>query len=138
MAAQIPQRNWWQRNWKWFVPTLLVVGFALIAGFILLILTFVMSMMKSIEPYRHSVGDARENAAVTAALGEPIQEGWLVGGHFEESGGSGTASLSIPLTGPKGEATLYVEASKSGGQWQYQTEAVELKASGQRIDLQPH
>jgi hypothetical protein len=136
MAGEVAERNWWQRNWKWFVPTIVVVGVGAIVGFVLLIFSFVMTLMKSSEPFRHGLAEARENPAITAALGEPIQEGSMISGNFQESGPTGSASLAIPLSGPKGDATLYVEAHKSAGQWQYQTLVVELKASGQRIDLE--
>jgi hypothetical protein len=44
-------------------------------------------------------------------------------------------NLSIPLRGPKGKATLYVEAKKSADLWMFQTMVVKIEKTGQRIDL---
>jgi hypothetical protein len=45
------------------------------------------------------------------------------------------ANLSIPLSGPKGKATLYVEAMKSADLWVFQTMVVKIEKTGERIDL---
>ncbi|WP_203323218.1 cytochrome c oxidase assembly factor Coa1 family protein [Pseudoxanthomonas beigongshangi] len=130
----VPPPNWWSRNWKWFVPTLVVTGMALVAAFILAIMSFVFSMMKSSEPYQTGLSRARADAAVVAALGEPITPGYFVQGNIDGSAASGEANLAIPLKGSRGAATLYVEASKRAGEWQYETLVVALDG-GQRIDL---
>jgi len=131
----VPPRNWWNRNWKWFVPTLVVTGMALVAAFILAIMSFVFGMMKSSEPYQTGLSRARADAAVVAALGEPITPGYFVQGNINGSAASGEANLAIPLKGSRGAATLYVEASKQAGQWRYDTLVVALDEGGQRIDL---
>lgn len=130
----VPPPNWWSRNWKWFVPTLVVTGMALIAAFVLAIISFVFGMMKSSEPYQTGLSRARADAAVVAALGEPITPGYFVQGNIDGSAASGEANLAIPLKGSRGAATLYVEASKRAGEWQYETLVVALDG-GQRIDL---
>lgn len=130
----VPPPNWWSRNWKWFVPTLVVTGMALIAAFILAIMSFVFGMMKSSEPYQTGLSRARADAAVVAALGEPITPGYFVQGNIDGSTASGEANLAIPLKGSRGAATLYVEANKRAGKWQYETLVVALDG-GQRIDL---
>ena len=129
------QGNWFGRNWKWAAPTGCLLLVLLVGAFISAIFFFVFSMMKSNDAYQHSLETARANPAVVAALGQPIEDGWLVTGNFEESGGAGQAQFSIPLSGPKGSGTLYVEARKSAGQWDYSTMALEMDTSKQRVDL---
>ncbi len=131
----VPPPSWWSRNWKWFVPALVVTGMALIAAFILAILGLVFGMMKSSEPYQTGLSRARADAAVVAALGEPITPGYFVQGSIDGSAASGEASLAIPLKGSRGAAMLYVEASKQAGKWRYETLVVALDEGGQRIDL---
>ena len=131
----VPPPNWWSRNWKWFSNVKLVVtGMALIAAFILAIMSFVFGMMKSSEPYQTGLSRARADAAVVAALGEPITPGYFVQGNIDGSAASGEANLAIPLKGSRGAATLYVEANKRAGEWEYETLVVALDG-GQRIDL---
>jgi hypothetical protein len=130
------EKNWFARNWKWAAPTGCLLMVLLVGAFIGTIFFFVFSMMKSNDAYQHSLEAARHNPAVVAALGQPIEEGWFVSGNYEETGPSGVANFSSPLKGPKGGATIYVEAHKSAGQWNYNTLVVELDATHQRIDLQ--
>ena len=130
------QGNWFGRNWKWAAPTGCLLLVLLVGAFIATIFFFVFSMMKTNDAYQHSLEAARHNPEVVAALGQPIEDGWFVSGNFEENGPAGVANFSIPVSGPKGGGTVYVEAHKSAGQWNYNTLVVELDATHQRIDLQ--
>lgn len=121
--------NWWQRNWKWFVPTALFGGLILVAGFIASIILFVMTMMKSSGAYEIAMAHATENETVIQEIGEPIEVGFLVIGSIQTSGSSGTADLSIPISGPNGKATLYITAEKKAGEWQADELAVQFKDS---------
>jgi hypothetical protein len=129
------ETNWFGRNWKWAAPTGCLLLFVLVSAFIGAIFFFVFSMMKSNDAYQHALESARHDPQVVAALGEPIKDGWLVTGHFEESGGAGQAQFSIPLSGPKGAGTLYVEARKSTGAWNYAAMVLQVDGSATRIDL---
>jgi hypothetical protein len=91
--------------------------------------------MKSSGAYAEAVAAARQNVEVRQAIGEPIEEGWFVTGNVQTSGPSGEASLAIPLSGPKGSGTLYVEARKRADRWRYTVLEFELKSTGQRILL---
>ncbi len=127
--------NWWQRNWKWFVPTGCFVLFALVVGFIAFIFLVVMGTMKSNDAYRGAVARAKADSRVVRALGEPVSEGLLTGGSVNVNGGSGQANLSIPLSGPKAKGTLYAVATKSSGDWNYSTMTVRVDGSGETINL---
>ena len=131
------EKSWFGRNWKWAAPTGCLTLLLLVGAFIATIFFFVFSMMKANDAYQHSLETARHNPEVVAALGQPISDGWFVTGNFEETGPSGVANFSIPLSGPKGSATVYVEAHKNAGRWNYNTLVVELDATHKRIDLQP-
>ena len=128
------QGNWFSRNWKWAAPTGCLVMVLLVLAMVAAIFAFVFSMMKTNEAYQHAMDTARADTEVVAALGQPIDEGWFVSGSFEETGPSGQASFAIPVSGPKGGGTIYVEAKKSAGQWRYEVMAVELDGNGDRID----
>ena len=127
--------NWWQRNWKWFVPTGCVGLLILVVGFISLVGLVVMSAMKSSDAYKMAVTRAKADPRVAAALGEPISEGMFTSGNTNVNGGSGQADLSIPLSGPKAKGTLYAVATKTAGEWTYSTLAVKVADSGKTIDL---
>ncbi|HEY9144816.1 MAG TPA: cytochrome c oxidase assembly factor Coa1 family protein [Arenimonas sp.] len=127
--------QWLERNIKW-VLLLGVLGTAMmVAAAFASIAYMVMAAFRASDPYVHSLSAARGSEVVVAALGDPIHEGWLTTGSITSSSTSGTASLAIPIAGPRGSATIYVEARKSAGAWKYRDLLVELKPGGERIDL---
>ena len=126
-----PKGDWATRNWKWLVPLLCLAVVAGAAGFFALIEGFI----RSSDAYTGAVARARSAPAVVDALGTPIKEGFLVTGNVNISGPSGRADLAIPLSGPKGEATVYVAARKSLGAWHFVGLVVEIKGTATRIDL---
>jgi len=132
---QPQEPNWWSRNWKWFVPVASLAVIALFAGFVFAIMSFVFGMMKSSDAYQQALSRAKENPAVISALGSPIVAGYFVSGNINVSGPSGSAELAIPVSGPKGEGTIYLEARKSADVWSYSVLVVQVGQTKQRIDL---
>ncbi|MEO8001908.1 MAG: cytochrome c oxidase assembly factor Coa1 family protein [Arenimonas sp.] len=112
-----------------------MAGLFLLLGFIGLIFYAVSTMMKSSGAYQMALHKARENPQVVSALGEPIAEGLFTSGNINESGSSGSADLAIPISGPKGKATIYLVASESAGKWTFSNLLVEIKKTQSRIDL---
>lgn len=127
--------GWWRRHWKWAVPVLSALALALVAGFVMLIVSLVFGMIKSSDAYKVALQRAQASPATTAALGTPIREGWFTMGNIEVNGPTGEANLQIPVSGPKGEGDLFVEARKSAGTWTFQTLVLQVDAGGKRIDL---
>ena len=93
--------------------------------------------LKQTDVYKTAVARAKSNSQVIAALGQPIEEGWFLSGSTKVNGGSGTADLSIPISGPKGKGTIYAVATKSAGQWNYSKLEVKIDSTGETIDLGP-
>lgn len=135
MTAEEQRPNWFVRNWKWCVPLGCLSTLAIMVAFVAFVVTMVFGLMKSSDVYQRAVATAKADVSVQQALGTPIQEGFFVSGNVNVSGPSGQADLSIPLEGPRSKASLYVIATKSGGQWTFSTLIVEMKDTGQRVDL---
>ena len=131
----IPKPNWWQRNWKWFVPLGCLTVAMLFLAFVGSILVIVFSAMKSTDVYKEALARAKANPAVIEALGSPIKDGFLMSGNTNVNGASGESNLAIPISGPKGKGTIYASATKSLGQWNYSGLVVEIGQTHQRIDL---
>ena len=86
------------------------------------------------EAYDQAMARLRRHPAAVEALGEPMEAGWFLSGRVQVTGPSGTASLAIPVSGPKQAGTLYVEALKEAGLWELRR--LELAPrNGGRIDL---
>jgi hypothetical protein len=77
----------------------------------------VFSAIKSTEPYKEAPAKAKMNPEVIEALGSPIKEGFFVSGNSNVNGAAGEANLAIPISGPKGNGTIYAKAAKSLGRW---------------------
>lgn len=143
--VQPQQKGCLGRNWKWMLPVgclgLILVGVAVLGG-----LFFVgMSAMKSSEVYRGAMERVRSNPEARVALGEPIKDGWLVQGNVNFSGGSGTANLQIPVSGPKNSGTVQARAVYESGAWMYERldlvvgggETIQLLATADGQDVPP-
>ena len=130
-----PAPNWWARHWKWVVPAGCLTGVVGVAGFIALIVGLVFGLIKSSTPYQQALAKAQRDPVVIGRLGAPIQGGMLVSGNVSLSGGTGEASLAIPLQGSRGSGTLYVEARQKAGTWSYSTLMVRPDGAGEPISL---
>jgi hypothetical protein len=133
-----PRPNWWSRNWKWFVPVLCVAGVVMVAVplvAIYLFASFFLHTMKTSGGYQEALAAARANPAAVQALGTPIKDGWFPTGNVESGGSSGSSDLAISVSGPKAGGTLYVRATSSMGDWHLTMLVLQLKGTGERIDL---
>ena len=117
------------------MPTGCLGLFLLFCGFVAVIIVTVFSAIKSTDVYKQAVARAKADPRVTAAIGTPIKEGLFVSGSTNVTGASGKSDLAIPIHGPNGDATIYVNASKSAGEWRYRTIVVKIAKTGEKIDL---
>jgi len=116
---QQPRKNWWGRNWKWFLPTVILVPLLLCGGVITLIVGFAANMLYDSVPYQTALKRPRQSPAVQQQLGQPIDAGYLVTGNVHYGTAGDRADLRIPISGPKSEGTIHVKATGNNGQWQY-------------------
>jgi hypothetical protein len=135
LAPQPPRGNWWTRNWKWFVPTGCLTLIAMMVLFVACIVFLVFSVMKSSDAYKIAVARAKSDQRVVAALGTPIKEGMFSSGKTNVTGPSGEADIAIPISGPKGKATIYAVATKSEGRWSFSKLDVKIERTGETIHL---
>lgn len=117
----------------WLIPVGCLGLLVVCGGIAAVVYGVVRTSFRSSEPYQVAVSRAKANPEVVAALGSPIEEGALPSGSIQVSGGSGSADLGIPIHGPNGKATVYVQAEKFAGKWEYRRMVVSL--NGREIDL---
>lgn len=107
-----------QRNWR-MLALLAILG---IGVFTAALLAFIEHQIEASPVYQASVAKARKSPHVINSLGEPISEGWFSSGELTQSSdGSGHAALMIPLSGPRGNGHLQVEATRKNGSWRLLT-----------------
>jgi len=133
-VGQIPvqRKSWLGRNWKW----LLLLSLLLMVCIGLGIFALIMSWMRSSDVALEAVARAQGNPAVAQKLGGRIEEGWLTSGSINVgTGGSGDANLAVPISGPKGNGTVYVMARRIAGVWNYSQMIAGIESTGEKIDL---
>lgn len=134
------RKDWFGRNWKWLVPAICLTALLVLGGVVGLMLFGIETMLKDSAPYDKAVASAKADPRVTAALGVPITEGLFSTGNvsvnYSSSGGrTGKANMAIPISGPKGKATIYVTASETAGKWSFSKLVVHVTKTGQEFDL---
>ena len=130
-----PTASWWHRHRTPLIAVSVVAVVLAISGFLMLVLSLTVGLMRSSGAYQQAVAAARADETVTRTLGTPIEEGFFVAGEIQLTSHSGYANLSIPISGPDGEATIYVEAEKSGDAWSFRALEVVVHDTGQWIHL---
>jgi hypothetical protein len=128
-------RGWWSRNWKWVVPVGCIVPTVVCAGICGGIVALGLGMLKSSWAFSEGVELARHDPKVIEELGEPIETGWQISGNVNVNGPSGEAELSIPLSGPKKQGTLFVVAKKRTGEWKFEKAEVQVEGRPDKINL---
>jgi len=124
--------SWPESHWKLLVGLLLLLGL-LGAGAAASLVWLAMYAIRGSDVAQEAFSRARSSQAVAQALGAPIKEAWFVSGSINENPASGSADLAMPISGPKGNGTLYVTARKSAGAWQYCLIELDVKGSGDKI-----
>ena len=134
---QPQQRNWWGKNAFWVVPLGCLGVISIIGVFVITVLFLVYGGLKSSDPYKQALATANADARVVRALGSPITDRFFTTGSFNTSGPTGRAEFALPVKGPKGNATIFVTASKSLGKWNFEALVVEITGTHERLDLLP-
>jgi hypothetical protein len=81
-----------------------------------LFFTLIGSMLKG-EAFDQSLAAVSQNTKVVEIIGEPIEAGYFVMGSIQTSGANGEASLEYSISGPNGDADVYVQAYKEMETW---------------------
>ena len=104
----IVEKSWWKRNWKWFLPTFLVV-FLLLFGVILSSsidgnVTDIAQAYSDNSLYEKAIEKAKTNERVIELIGEiePIDKLAILEGNAVYSNNNNSVELSIRVKGNKG------------------------------------
>jgi hypothetical protein len=116
-----------QRKWRNAGLILLFVVFPLL-------FTLIGSMLKG-EAFDQSMVSISQNTEVIEVVGEPIEAGYFVMGSIQTSGTKGEASLQYSISGPKGEADVYVQAYKEMEAWLLYNVIVHIPETDKKIQV---
>ena len=96
----------------------------------------VTSILKESTPYEEALTAAQSNEQVIEAIGAPIETHGMMRGTLNFSNDEGSANIEIPITGPKGDAILFVVGEKTNEVWTYEKIEVVLNSNGETIPLE--
>ena len=128
------KRSWWDRNWKWFVPTGCMSLIVLFALFLFGVFFEVTSIIKDSDAYIESMELVQHNKILIEKLGSPIETDGMVSGTVSAVNDIRKCDVQVPLKGPKGKATLFVVGEKRG-KWKYSEMSVYIEKTDEKIDL---
>jgi len=129
------QKSWFQRNWVWAVPVGCLTPILVCGGFFTLLMAVVFGAIKSSDAYTQSLAAVRANPAVVAAIGEPIEPGFLVTGNIQIVNDAGSANIAYTVSGPEGRGDVTVAATRSMGKWRFTVLHIDLAEDHRRINL---
>lgn len=99
-----------------------------------LLFTFIGSMLKG-EAFEQSMTAISQNSEVIEIIGEPIEASYFVMGSIQISNAKGEASLQYSISGPKGNADVYVQAYKEIEMWSLYNVIVYIPESGEKVKV---
>jgi hypothetical protein len=129
-----PKKSWWDRNWKWFVPTGCLSIIIIFVAFIGALFLGIGSLMTNSDAYKESMAAAERNKTVIENLGTPLENDGMVSGSINSSNNTGNCDLEIPIKGPKGKGILFVVATKNV-KWKYTQMSVYIEKTDEEINL---
>jgi len=94
----------------------------------------IFGVLRGSDVVQEALVRAERDFRVTDALGAPLEPGWWVTGSLNTGNGSGSADLTLPISGPRGSGRMIIRAFRQGGEWEYTRLEVELDGGG-RINL---
>jgi len=137
----IVEKSWWNRNWKWFVPTSLFL-FVVLIGFILSSnidgnLTDIAQAYSDNSLYEKTIEKAKTNKRVLEVLGEiePIDQFAIMEGNAIYSNNNNTVELCIRVKGNKGTGKMDILAEKNGTIWNYKKINIRIKEPKEVIEI---
>jgi hypothetical protein len=123
------KKSWLDRHARWKIPLGCLTLILLLAGFVGSIFTVISYSFHNSYVFQEAIARAERNRQVTDRIGTPLRSAWLPEGRIAVSGATGTAQMAIPITGPRGKATIHLDARKVAGEWQFLTLQVEFENS---------
>ena len=138
MNEILKTRNWWQTNWKWFIPTL---------GFLLFLvgLIFTTDIDENISNITKAYADSQlvenamikslKNQEVQQLLGSlnPIDQMAIAEGRVKYSNNNNTVDMSVRVKGDKGKGRIRIIAERIGGDWEYKKISIGIKKPSKTI-----
>ncbi len=123
-----PRPGWWSRHWRWALPLGCLGMLASCACLGMLAAYLGLTSLGQSEAHREAVAIAIADPEVERALGTPIESGTPRRSSTQRRNDTARAQFSLPLKGPRGEATLHAQGEQRGdAPWRFNALTVHLR-----------
>ena len=129
------KKSWLEHRPLWKIPLGCLTLFLLIGVSATVLITIITTSFHNSEVYQQAMAKAAGNLQVRGQIGAPMKAGWFISGQLNVSGGTGSANLSIPISGPRGKGAIRAVAYKTGGVWRFTYLQVAVQGQPGCIDL---
>jgi len=133
--------SWWNRNWKWFLPTFIVL-FLLVFGLVFSSsidgnVTDIAKAYSDNSLYEIAIEKAKTNKRVLEVIGElePVNKLAILEGNVIYSNNNNSVKLSIRIKGNKGKGKMDIAANKNGNEWEYEKINIRIKDPKEEIQI---
>lgn len=137
----INEQSWWKRNWKWFLPTFILM-FLLFFGLLLSSsvdgdLTDISQAYSDNSLYEKAIEKTKTNKRVLEVIGEiePIDQFAILEGNAIYSNNHNSVELTIRVKGNKGKGKMDISANKNGNEWEYKKINIRIKDPKEEIQI---
>ena len=128
-------RSWLDRHARWKIPLGCLIVILLFCAFVAVIFTVLDVSFRNSIVYQEALARAGRSPEVASRIGEPLQPGRVLQGQLNVSGSTGSAKMAIPITGPRGKATILLDARKVDGGWVFRTLDVQFEGHLDSVSL---
>ena len=137
----IVEKSWWRKNWKWSLPTLVLL-FIIVIGLILNlsidgnVADFAQAYSDN-SLYEKAIEKAKTNDRVLEVIGEiePIDKLAILEGNVIYSNNNNSVELSVRVKGSKGKGKMDISANKNGEEWEYKKISIRIKEPKEEINI---
>ena len=137
----IDQSRWVERNWKWFLPTFLLL-FVLFIGLVFCAsidgnVTEMAQAYSDNALYEKAIEKAKTNKRVLEVIGqiEPIDKLAILEGNAIYSNNNNSVEMSVRIKGSIGNGKMDIHADKKGNEWDYKKINIRIKEPKEEIQV---
>ena len=121
----IEEKSWWERHWKWIIPTSGIIFISAIIFFSSGLGGITADITKAYadtELYENALEKVKSNQRVSEILGEieEIDKFAIVEGSVKYATDNKTVNSSTRITGTKGKAKMDIIANRIDDKWIYE------------------
>ena len=129
------KKSWLDRHAGWKIPLGCLLLIVLLGTFVAVLFTVIEASFRKSTVYQEALARAERTPQVANRIGAPLRPGRVLQGQINVSGSSGTAHMAIPVTGPGGKATIYLDARKAARTWEFRTLQVQFEGQSDCLNL---